>query len=226
MKILCVEDDEQIADIIKIGLESAGWTVCIATTGSEAIELAMEGGWGLILLDWMLPDFSGIEICKQIRSSRNRTPILMLTARDAVGDIVLGLESGSDDYVTKPFSMEVLLARCRVLLRRDAQEKSRHVRIRDFEVDLVNRTTTRAGINLRLTGREFDVFAYLLQNEGRVVTREQLRYRVWNNDDAVGSNVIDVFIKQLRSKLSEESQKPLIRTVYGVGYVLERDKDA
>jgi DNA-binding response OmpR family regulator len=219
MKILCIEDDENIAEIVKIGLESAGWTVEIASSGTEGIELAREGGWGLLVVDGMLPGMDGIEICKRLRSGRDRTPILMLTARDTVKDEVRGLEAGADDYLTKPFSMEVLLARCRVLLRRDAREKSRYIHIDDLEVDTVNHTVKRGGIDLQLTQREFGVFEALLLREGTVISREQLRLRVWNDDAAVGSNVVDVYVKQLRSKLDDTREPRLIRTVYGAGYV-------
>lgn len=226
MKILCVEDDENIAEIVKIGLESAGWTVEIASSGTEGIDLAREGGWGLLVVDGMLPGLDGVEICKRLRSGRDRTPILMLTARDTVKDEVRGLEAGADDYLTKPFSMEVLLARCRVLLRRDAREKSRYIHIDDLEVDTVNHTVKRDGIDLQLTQREFGVFEALLLREGTVISREQLRLRVWNDDAAVGSNVVDVYVKQLRSKLDDTREPRLIRTVYGAGYILERHAKA
>ena len=225
-RVLIVDDEPNIRDLLATSLRFAGFEIQTAANGTAAVAAVTESEPDIILLDVMLPDMNGFSVTKKLRAAGIQSPILFLTARDEVEDKITGLTVGGDDYLTKPFSMEVLLARCRVLLRRDAREKSRYIHIDDLEVDTVNHTVKRGGIDLQLTQREFGVFEALLLREGTVISREQLRLRVWNDDAAVGSNVVDVYVKQLRSKLDDTREPRLIRTVYGAGYILDRHTKA
>jgi DNA-binding response OmpR family regulator len=222
MRVLCVDDEEAIGQIVQMALERTGYQVELAFTGTEALERASEGGWSVIVLDWMLPELDGIEVCRRLRLRRDRTPVLMLTARDGLHDELKGLEVGADDYLAKPFAVERLVARVKALLRRDAVQKTGVVFLRDLEIDLSHRQLLRGGITITLSRREWDIFQALVENEGRPLSREQLLLRVWNDQAAVGSNVVDVYINMLRRKLDDGAERKLIRTVYGVGYALER----
>jgi DNA-binding response OmpR family regulator len=222
MRVLCVDDEEAIGQIVQMALERNGYQVELAFTGTEALERDSEGGWSVIVLDWMLPELDGIEVCRRLRLRRDRTPVLMLTARDGLHDELKGLEVGADDYLAKPFAVERLVARVKALLRRDAVQKTGVVFLRDLEIDLSHRQLLRGGITITLSRREWDIFQALVENEGRPLSREQLLLRVWNDQAAVGSNVVDVYINMLRRKLDDGAERKLIRTVYGVGYALER----
>lgn len=220
MRILLVEDEAPIAAVVKKGLERAGYTVELAADGEEGLTRATEGGWSVILLDLMLPRRDGLEICRTLRARRDRTPILMLTARDAVGERVKGLDSGADDYLPKPFAFEELLARIRALLRREVVHKSNVIRVRDLEIDTTNRRVHREGEELALTPREYTLLEALARNEGRPLTREMILERVWGDEGRIGSNTVDVYINMLRRKLDADTEQKLIHTVHGVGYVL------
>ena len=222
MKILCVEDEEGIAEIVQMGLEAAGYVVELAHDGPSGLERAMEGGWSVIVLDWMLPGFDGLELLRRLRARRDRTPVLMLTARDTLPDEVRGLETGADDYLPKPFAVERLVARVRALLRRESVQRSNTVHLRDLEIDMAHRQVKRGGAEVPLTPREWAIFEVLLRSEGRPVSRDTLRQQVWYDEAAVGSNVVDVYIRLLRTKLDDDAQTKLIRTIYGHGYILER----
>lgn len=226
MRILCIEDEEAIAEIVQLALEGVGYRVELASDGLHGLERAREGGWGLIVLDWMLPGIDGLEVCRRLRVQRDRTPILMLTARDTLSDELKGLETGADDYLAKPFAIERLVGRVRALLRREAVQKTNLIHLRDLEIDMSHKQVKRKGIPLALSPREWGVFELLLQHEGRPLSREQLRVRVWNDDTVVGSNVVDVYIRLLRAKLDDDAEVKLIRTVYGIGYALERPEVA
>lgn len=227
MRVLLIEDEEAIAQVVRKGLERAGYAVTVAADGDSGLERALEGGWSLILLDLMLPGIDGLEICRRLRLRRDRTPLLMLTARDAVPDRVRGLETGADDYLPKPFAFEELLARIRALLRRDAIHRGGIVRVRDLEIDSLHRTATRAGAELPLTPREWSLLETLARHEGRPVTRETILAHVWADEGRTASNVVDVAINQLRRKIDADVPAPqrLIHTVHGVGYVLRRPTD-
>jgi DNA-binding response OmpR family regulator len=217
-----VEDEAPIASVVKRGLERAGYQVEVADEGLAGWELAKEGGYSLILLDLMLPGLDGLEICRRLRARRDRTPILMLTARDAVSERVKGLEAGADDYLPKPFAFEELLARVRALLRREGVNKSSIIQIRDLEIDTTARRVLRDGEELPLTPREYSLLEALAKNEGRTLTRELVLERVWDDEGRTGSNTVDVYITMLRRKIDADASVKLIHTVHGVGYVLRR----
>lgn len=217
-----VEDEAPIAAVVRKGLERAGYSVEIAVDGTEGLTRAQEGGWSLILLDWMLPGYDGLEICRLLRSRRDRTPILMLTAREGVADRVKGLEMGADDYLPKPFAFEELLARVRALLRREGVHKGSLIRVRDLELDTTTRQVLRGGEELVLTPREYSLLEALAKNEGRPLTREMILERVWDDEGRTGSNTVDVYITMLRRKIDADTDIKLIHTVHGVGYVLRR----
>ena len=222
MKILLVEDEPAIAGVVARGLGQAGFAVTIASNADDGFRLAEEEDWDILLLDWMLPGRNGIEICRALRAKRDRTPILILTARDAVPDRVLGLESGADDYLPKPFAFEELVARVRALLRRDAAHKSQTVFLRDLEIDLLHRTIKRNGTDISLSPREWTLLEALIRNEGRPLTRDKILTHIWDDEGRTGSNTVDVYITSLRRKVDSDTESRLIHTVHGVGYVLRR----
>lgn len=221
MKILLIEDEAGIAKVIQRGLEQARYIVHVAAEGTRGLELAREGDYSLILLDLMLPGMDGWRICEELRACRVRTPILMLTARGAVSDRVRGLELGADDYLPKPFDFTELLARVQALLRRDKIHKTRHIRIADLEVDTGQRRVRRAGREVTLSQREYQLLEALASREGQILTREMIQERVWLDEESY-SNTVDVYIGLLRKKIDADHEVKLIQTVRGVGYALRR----
>lgn len=220
-RILIVEDEENIADFISLELEHEGYQVTVANDGREGLELSMRNEWDLILLDIMLPSISGMEICRRIRSL-SEVPIIMLTARQSVPDRVAGLDGGADDYVSKPFAIEELLARIRVLLRRSRNSSTEDVvTAADIRLNASTREAERSGQPITLTAREFDLLELLLRNKNHVVTREQIMEKVWGYDFSGETNVLDVYIRYLRNKVDAPFTSPLIHTVRGVGYILK-----
>ena len=226
MRILLIEDEAPIAAVIKKGLERAKFSVDVAHDGEEGLNLALEHAYSLIILDLMLPKRDGWSICQTLRAKRDPTPILMLTARDAVPDRVRGLEMGADDYLPKPFDFQELLARVRAQIRREGVHRAGVMHIRDVEIDTVARRVTRAGAEVALTPREFTLLEALATNEGRVLTRERILERVWMDEGNTGSNTVDVYINLLRRKIDAGADHRLIQTVHGVGYVLRRPEDS
>lgn len=222
MKILVVEDEEAIASVLRRGLEEGGYTVHLAADGNQALEMISERQYGLILLDLMLPLVNGWQVCERLRAQRNPVPILMLTARDALDDRVRGLDCGADDYLPKPFEFPELMARVRSLLRRDKVHKGRKIVIADLQIDTAARLVTRAGREIRLTPREFDLLEALAANEGRVLTREVIQERVWQSEESY-SNTVDAYIRLLRKKVDAGHDLKLIQTVHGTGYTLRAD---
>lgn len=222
MRILCIEDEEDIADAIQVGLTRAGYSVTVAYEGLTGLDRAQEGNWALILLDIMLPDLSGLEICRRLRLSRDRTPLVLLTARDSVSDRVQGLNVGADDYLPKPFAMEELLARVRAHLRRERFNRSSVVVVHDLELNLETHSVTKKGNLVALTQREWALLEALVTNEGRPLTREWILSRVWDLEVEAASNMVEVYIKQLRRKLDDSPSLRLIHTIHGVGYVFRR----
>jgi len=220
MKILLIEDDRLIRDVITRGLEEDRlYTVDTASTGTDGLRMALEADYAVIILDLMLPGIDGWRICEELRLRRIHTPILMLTARDTVPDRVHGLEIGADDYLTKPFDFDELLARVKALLRRDKLYKARVLRIGHLEIDTGLRRVVCAGEEVTLTPREYTLLETLAMNEGRVVSRETIQYRVWNNEENT-SNTVDVYIGMLRKKIDADRPLKLIQTIHGQGYML------
>lgn len=225
MRLLIVEDDEKTSAALKRGLESEGFSASLAATGEEGFFLLNSEKFDLVVLDWMLPGRDGVEILKLLRARGTKTPVLLLTARDSVEDRVLGLESGADDYLVKPFAFAELVARIRSLLRRTGGAEPLRKTIADLVVDLESRRVSRAGKPIELTPREFDLLAYLLRQPGGVVTREMLAKEVWGEVNRVTplDNVIDVHVAHLRKKVDEGHALKLVHTVRGVGFVLREE---
>jgi len=223
MRLLIIEDDEKTADALAAGFAQAGFSTATARTGEDGFFLVNAEAFDLVLLDWMLPGRSGIEILKTLRARGTKTPVLLLTARDAVDDRVLGLESGADDYLVKPFAFPELLARVRSLIRRavPAAEPLKRT-LADLVVDLEARRASRAGQLIELTPREFDLLAYLLRQPGQVVSREMLAQDVWRETNRLTplDNVIDVHVAHLRRKVDGDHPLKLIQTVRGMGFML------
>ena len=224
--VLLVEDEEKTRDSIAEGMRLEGWTVSTAGSGDEALRLCGQPGFDLVVLDWMLPDHDGIEVLRHLRGHQQPVPVLMLTARSTIGDRVIGLDSGADDYLAKPFAFAELLARCRALLRRPTWASARLLRCGDLQLDTRARVAVRAGQEIALTPREVDVLEYLLRNQGQTVTREMLERDVWKQTHRMTSldNVIDVQIMRLRRKVDLEGAERLIHTQRGVGYQLGRGR--
>lgn len=223
--ILIVEDEEKIARVLELELTYEGYAVGKALDGLEGFRLVQEQAWDLILLDVMLPGISGIELLRRIRASDELTPVLMLTAKDSVEDKVSGLDLGANDYVTKPFQMEELLARIRALLRVRRQTSSTEMdpnwlAVADLKLSEITREVLRGEEQIDLTPREFDLLAYLMKHVRQVLSREQLLDGVWGYDYYGDTNIVDVYIRYLRHKIDKPYDVPLIQTVRGVGYVL------
>lgn len=219
--ILLIEDEEKIARFVELELTYEGYAVTKALNGRTGLELALGGRFDLILLDIMLPELNGMEVLRRLRRSSS-VPVIMLTARDGVSDKVSGLDLGADDYITKPFAIEELLARIRTALRKSAlSEENDVLAARNLRLDPRRRTVTVDGTEIDLTKREFDLLYYLLKNKNIVVTRELLMENVWDFDFDGGTNAVDVYIRFLRGKIDEVFDMKLIHTVRGVGYVIK-----
>ncbi|MEO8658991.1 MAG: response regulator transcription factor [Bryobacteraceae bacterium] len=223
MRLLVVEDDRRMAQVLRQTLEEEGHTVTLAFDGREGLELAARFPFELLVLDVMLPGIDGFAIAKKLRESSSRTPILMLTARDRAADVVRGLDLGADDYLTKPFSLEVLLARVRALGRRGPIPQSLVLRSGDLALHTGTRDVTRGLRHIHLTRTEHAVLELLLRASGRVVTREQLMENVWG-DAGIESNTLDAFIRLLRAKVEATGEAKLIHTVRAVGYCLRAEQ--
>ena len=218
MRILIIEDEHRLSKVVKKGLVEEGFAVDQAFDGEEGLYLAESESYDLIILDLMLPKIDGIEVCRQLRKKKIRTPILMLTAKTTTEDKVVGLDSGADDYLTKPFAFTELKARIQALLRRSHHQVDPVCKIADLEVDPIKHTVKRAGKNIFLTPKEFAILEYLARHKHQVVTRTQITEHVWDyNFDAL-SNVVDVFITTLRRKINTGFKNKLIHTIHGVGY--------
>jgi two-component system response regulator MprA len=224
MRLLVVEDEKRMADLLKRGLEEEGYIVAVATNGTAGFEIAQASEFELILLDIMLPGMDGLQVAKRLRQQGNRVPILMLTARDSTPDIVQGLDLGADDYLTKPFSFEVLLARIRALLRRGPASQPVRLRVGRLELDPAKHEVTRDGQRINLTRTEFHLLEHLMRHRGQVIPRDALIEAVWGFDRDIESNTLDAFIRLLRSKVEGDSIRRLIHTVRGVGYVVREEQ--
>lgn len=222
MKILVVEDEPKVSSFIKKGLEEQAYEVDVAYDGYFGQKLAIENEYDLIILDVILPKQSGVEVCRQIRQQKSATPILMLTALGSTEDKILGLDSGADDYLVKPFVFQELLARIRALTRRVYEVPTNEIlKIADLELNLTKKMVSRSGVPINLTAREFALLYYLLRNKERVVSRVDIIEQVWETSFDTGSNVIDVYINFLRKKIDKDFSPKLIHTLVGMGYVLK-----
>lgn len=221
--ILIVEDEQKLSRVIQLELEYESYQTEIASNGKEALRLIEEKEWDLVLLDIMLPELSGLEVLRRVRRSNNNTPIILLTARDLVHDKVSGLDLGANDYVTKPFEIEELLARIRVHLRKPVAESAlfETLSVGDLTVNVDQHEVIRADQQLDLTPREFDLLVYMLKNKNIVLTRDKLIEHVWGYDYLGDTNVVDVYIRYLRQKIDKGFPIPYIQTVRGVGYTIK-----
>ncbi len=220
MRVLVVEDEARLAAALRSGLRSEGHSVDVAPDGAEALWYADENDYDVIVLDLMLPVINGYEVCKRLREKEDWTPVLMLTARDADRDMVHGLDVGADDYVTKPFSFEVLLARLRSLARRNVTERPTVVTVGDLALDPATRGVTKGGESVELTAREFAVLEFLMRNRDAVVTKQQLLGGVWGFDFDGDTNIVEVYVGRLRRKVDQPFGVETIETVRGSGYRL------
>jgi len=222
MRILVVEDDKKVASFLQKGLREEGYSVDVAHDGEDGLLKALVHDYDLLLLDVMLPGRSGLEIVRELRSRESTVPILLLTARDDQRDVVLGLDAGADDYMTKPFGFDELLARIRALLRRGGSTRPDRLIYEDVELDRVAHRALRKGDRLDLTPKEFQLLEFLMLNAERVVRRTELLEKVWDLQFDPMSNVVDVHVGHLRRKLESHGAGPLVHTVRGVGYVLQK----
>jgi two-component system copper resistance phosphate regulon response regulator CusR len=224
MRILLVEDDRSASRFLKKGLSEMGYTVDAVFDGEEGLYLATSQTYDLIILDIMLPEMNGFEVLKAVRRAGASTPVIFLTARDEKSDVVHGLELGADDYLIKPFSFPELLARIRAVLRRGQKDfESSRITVADLTLNLISRTAERGGQLIELSGKEFALLEYMMRNAGQILTRTMILERVWGYDFDTSSNIIDVHINRLRSKIDRDAGIKLIKTIKGVGYVLKAE---
>ncbi|HYX19045.1 MAG TPA: response regulator transcription factor [Nostoc sp.] len=218
--ILLVEDEVKLARFVELELSSEGYNINVAHDGIAGLTLARELSPDLVILDWMLPGLSGLEICRRLRATGIYVPVILLTAKDEVNDRVAGLDAGADDYVVKPFSIEELLARIRAHLRRTQETDQDIFQFEDLSLNHRTRQVYRGKRAIELTAKEFDLLEYILSHPRQVFTKDQILQKVWGYDFMGNSNIIEVYIRYLRLKLEENNEKRLIHTVRGVGYVL------
>jgi DNA-binding response OmpR family regulator len=221
VRVLLVEDDPRIAGFVRRGLMAEGYSVEAVGDGRQGLDAARTGAFDLVILDRMLPGIDGLEICRRLRQSGSSAAILMLTARDALQDKIDALKGGADDYITKPFAFGEVLARIEALLRRSAPaEKPAELRVADLRVDLGAKSAARGGRPIPLTAREFALLVHLMENTGKVLSRDELLAHVWRLDFDPGTKVVEVYIRYLRRKIDEGESVPLIRNVRGFGYTI------
>lgn len=223
MRILIVEDERSLRTVLDERLKKEGYSVDSCDNGLDAKDYIESANYDVVILDVMLPKLNGLEVLKGIRAAHNKTPVLLLTAKDSIEDRVKGLDCGADDYLVKPFSFDELLARLRVLTRRKFNNVTSILAIADLTLDTVTKAVTRGGKAIELSSKEFALLECFLQNKEMVLSREQIEGHVWNYDYEGGSNVIDVYIRYLRRKIDDDFEQKLIHTIRGQGYVL-RDK--
>jgi heavy metal response regulator len=220
MRILVVEDERRIADFLSRGLESAGYAVDVAGNGGTALDLAHTTEYDLLILDLMLPDMDGLQVLEKIRNRKLNPPVLILSARGSLEDRVKGLETGADDYLIKPFAFVELLARVRALLRR-GQPSPERLQVSDLALDCMRRKVTRGGEAIDLAPKEFSILEYMMRNRGRPLSRTMIVEHVWDMDYDGLTNIVDVYIRHLRSKIDDRFPQKLIHTVRGIGYMIE-----
>ncbi|HKK01736.1 MAG TPA: response regulator transcription factor [Desulfuromonadales bacterium] len=223
MRILVVEDEKKVASFIKRGLEEENFSVDVAHDGEEGLQMGESNPYDLILMDIMLPKMDGLSVIKELRKKEINTPMLCLTAKDAVEDIVSGLNSGSDDYLTKPFAFAELLARVRALVRRGAKDRGAEIHFADLRLDPVSHKVWRSNKEIELTAKEYALLEYFIRNPNQVLTRTMIAEHVWDYSFDSFTNIIDVYVNYLRKKIDRDFDKKLIHTVRGVGYVLKEE---
>lgn len=218
--VLLIEDDPKLAQFVEAELSLEGYQVTVATNGIDGLNLARDAQPDLVILDWMLPRMSGLDVCMRLRSTGVQAPVIMLTAKDEIPDRVVGLNAGADDYVTKPFSIEELLARVRAHLRRVHPDAPDNLEFEDLKLNCITREVYRDRQFIQLTAKEFDLLEFLMRHPRQVLTRNRILENVWGYDFMGESNIIEVYVRALRIKLEAEHPKRLIHTIRGVGYVL------
>lgn len=223
MRILVVEDEKKVASFIKKGLEEEGYAVDVATDGEGGLAMALARVHDLIILDIRLPRMDGLRVLQTLRQDKVTTPVLLLTVRATIEDKVLGLDAGADDYLTKPFAFQELVARVRALLRRRAEAEPTVLRVSDLSLDPARRTVARGGEKIELTPKEFALLDYFMRHPGRVLTRTMIAEHVWDYSFDTSTNVIDVYVNYLRKKIDADREPKLLQTVRGVGYVLKAE---
>jgi DNA-binding response OmpR family regulator len=222
MRILVIEDDADLAQFVSKGLTEERYAVDVAADGEEGLDLALANPYDLLIIDIMLPKLDGLTVCRRLREAGNKAPVLLMTARNTVEDKISGFDMGADQFLAKPFSFAELLARIRALLRRGSpQAELMHLKVTDLHLDVLSRRVWRAGTEIVLTNKEFALLEYLLRNRNRVLTRTSIINHVWGLTHDPMTNIVDVHIRALRSKIDRPSSPSLIRTVRGVGYMLE-----
>ncbi len=221
MKILVVEDEKDLNRVITKHLKKNNYSVDSCFDGEEALDYISYGEYDLIITDIMMPKIDGYQFIKQLRAKENSTPVIMLTAKDSLDDKILGLDSGADDYIVKPFEFDELLARIRVLMRRNYGFATNIIQVDDVVLDISKKQVTRSGESIVLTGKEYEVLEYLFKNKMGIISREQILNHVWDYDYEGASNIIDVIIKNIRKKLDVGSKKPIIHTKRGLGYFVK-----
>lgn len=226
MRILVVEDEHKVSDLLKRGLASERYAVDVAADGRSGLELATTYHYDLIILDLMLPLIDGSQLLRLIRARNTQVPVLVLTARDAMADKIKHLEAGADDYLTKPFAFEELLARTRALLRRGPVNRASSIRVADLELDRLSQQVKRAGRRIDLTSKEYALLEYLMINADRVLSRNMIVEHVWNQGFDGISNIVDVYIGHLRTKIDTGNSPRLIRTVRGMGYTVSQGEES
>jgi len=223
MRILVVEDEKKVASFIKRGLEEESFSVDMAYDGEEGLSMAEANPYDLILMDLMLPKMDGLAVIKELRNKGNKAPVLCLTAKDTVEDIVSGLDSGSDDYLTKPFAFAELVARVRALLRRGVQDRGAEIRFADLRLDPVAHKVWRSNKEIELTAKEYALLEYFMRNPNQILTRTMIAEHVWDYTFDSFTNIIDVYVNYLRKKVDRDYDKKLIHTVRGIGYVMKEE---
>ena len=221
MRVLVIEDEKQLLKIIGERLKEEGYATDLVRDGMEGLHFAESLDYDCIILDIMLPSMDGFSVLRKLRARKINTPILILTAKDTIKDKVSGLDLGADDYITKPFSFEELIARVRAMLRRKSGEKETVLFISDLTLDLITREVSRGNHLIELTSKEFAILEYLLRNKGKVLTKSQIANHVWNYEFEYKSNIVEVYVRYLRKKLEDNFENKLIHTVSGVGYVIK-----
>jgi len=223
MRILLVEDEEKVARFISVGLKAERFAVDCAGDGETGLQMATLNPYDLLIVDLMLPGISGTELIRRVRRQNTEVPIVVLTARDALSDKLTNFESGADDYLTKPFAFAELLVRIKALLRRGAVPRANVIQIADLEIDRLAHQVRRNGVAIKLTAKEYGLLEYLAANAGRVLSRTMIVEHVWDQSFEGLTNIVDVYVRQLRAKIDEPFEKKLIHTVRSVGYVINEN---